>query len=591
MAATKSADETQESLLRRSSFLNKMLDMHCSRRRRLTNKDIEQALDTSSIDRTADPEVMLLHTLLRNSHPGANKLGDGSLFMLRFTTRLLSLSLASPRHALRDISRGIGIAASAVQQYLSDPRCIFAVPLTQPRTLLAVVSSAMGGGMDYALGLEPSNFPGCVPRYRRSEAANSETKKTSPSVDQMTPKILALKLLQAFLSSVDELGGAWVFYHVKVGHSTGNITLRKGEIILDTPPHPLAGHTNSKASTGQKLEKVAVVFSCSLHQKSVGTDETLSTNDSDRFTFKTDDTLEIERLLMLGRALLKRKVEVVFCQRLVHPRLAMFLENEGVCVYHRLGVKRVKPIGMLCKVRVCNDWEEVLCDGSGACRNFNDDIFGTCVLGQAGAFGTVACTGDRSIVNEMPATMFLHSLTEESGSLLKESCLSYIEMLENIWQRGGKGLAGGGCWEAACSLMLKERISTDSNCQGWTRRGVEYFLVSLASWRSREIMSDLAGPIDNVSLEDIVKVDRVPQSTFSEVKLFVKLQGVSAKSELACAYTGQIGAGSGDPSCAFSSRDVGECNYIESMESRLYSVGAGAEISQAVINVGAACVI
>ena len=149
-------------------------------------------------------------------------------------------------------------------------------------------------------------------------------------------------------------------YQKYVGRGTCNVELLPGTVFLDVPPHPLSGYSSSNQTArilqGRKRVRKCLVFSCSLFQKSIGTDETTGSV-SNRFEFDVDKRKEEERLLKLGVDIVYSGIGVVFCQRQVHPRLAEFLEWKNVAVFNRLGVARIGRVGRVCGCRVVNDWE------------------------------------------------------------------------------------------------------------------------------------------------------------------------------------------------------------------------------------------
>ena len=77
----------------------------------------------------------------------------------------------------------------------------------------------------------------------QARASGSGAKRVH-ALSKMNVRVLASKLLRAFLSSVDERGGASVAYQKYVGRGTGCVELLSGTVFLNVPPHPLSGYSS-----------------------------------------------------------------------------------------------------------------------------------------------------------------------------------------------------------------------------------------------------------------------------------------------------------------------------------------------------------
>ena len=89
-----------------------------------------------------------------------------------------------------------------------------------------------------------------------------------------------------------------------------------------------------------------LVFSCSLFQKSVGTDETTDLV-ANRFEFQVDKSKEAERLLKLGVEIVYSGIGVVFCQRQVRAFVSGFLPLSDPLLTTHISSAGSPPPGLL----------------------------------------------------------------------------------------------------------------------------------------------------------------------------------------------------------------------------------------------------
>ena len=100
-------------------------------------REVEELLGTKGLSRADVPELFLLNSLLASSHPRANRMGDGSAWMLGFTTLLLAkaLDLNVGLERMRQVLSGLGAAADAALAVLvegdegREGGCDFTFPL------------------------------------------------------------------------------------------------------------------------------------------------------------------------------------------------------------------------------------------------------------------------------------------------------------------------------------------------------------------------------------------------------------------------------------------------------------------------------
>ena len=240
-------ESLHKSFLARRHFPRSDLDADAGDRPvlgRLANPahEVDELLSTKGLSRVDVPELFLLNSLLASSHPRANRMGDGSAWMLGFTTLLLAkaLDLNVGLERMREVLSGLGAAADAALAVLlnegdeggdgGEGGCDFTFPLDSDiadadnaKCLVAWLATAMRGRAARA-GLEV--------------AARARGGNRAHALSKMNVRVLALKLLRAFLSSVDERGGASVAYQKYVGRGSGCVELLPGTVFLDLPPHP-----------------------------------------------------------------------------------------------------------------------------------------------------------------------------------------------------------------------------------------------------------------------------------------------------------------------------------------------------------------
>ncbi|GMH97344.1 hypothetical protein TrST_g8184 [Triparma strigata] len=477
----------------------------------IANKDAVEALSIKDVSREDRPEVVLLRSLLKNSCPRQGGLGDGNLLYLSFTTLLIHKCLdleylhlggggtgsgggggsggrgRGENKKLTEITNGIKHVTSFVEEYLCSSECDLTVPvgLSDVKGLLAVIKTSL------------------VPKAKGAGLDEGQRQGETHVLSKVGVDELALVILKAFISSVRVSGASDVQFQTFVGHGSIGVKCLERTVFLDCPPHAMSGFSRRGEDGGKVLN--CMVFSCSLYQKSVGKDET-TTAIANRFDFKVDDEMEIARLLKLGVEIVYSGVEVVFCQRQVHPRLAEFLESSYIAVFHRLGIARVGRVGRVCGCRVVNDWEELLNEGGGGGGGaVEGGRMGRCVLNAYKGFpphklvATVqAPSGDvhGGSGETGPATVVLTGLTERAVKKKRDVIVNTLTMLEGLLRKGGegKGIGGAGCWESVVVELVREKKW--EGLTPWERKGVEVWADCLARTVGGEIgMVDFDGGV------------------------------------------------------------------------------------------------
>ena len=429
---------------------------------------------TSDDDPNQYPELSLLFSLISQSHPRSTKLGDSSLFHIAFSCRLLSLAITtSTNHLhLHQISEGMLEASSFTIRSLKDPACplVIPVPIDNPRMLLAVLESSITP-KSLSAGLEclEGYFPICIPsrnNKRNSDDDLAGRRSTSPIIlSKMSPHHLAIKLLQSYLSSMSpSTGSSDVLFTSYLGQSTGNIKTFENTVFLDIPGQALAGCNHRINNTEDGGERKVAIFSCSLYQKSLGTDETKS-DPSKRFNVEVSCEGEKSRLKLLFNALISAGVELVLCQRQVHPYLASLLDNRGVRVMQRLGIKNIRPCESICGVRSCSDWEEwEMALSRQSFETFVKSNTGHCELGSFTCtsppknFATIKTNQQKCSSSAPPTTVVLTALDQNTLDELTELCQGCIDLLSSLTVKDPYALAGAGCWEGHISMLVKREF-------------------------------------------------------------------------------------------------------------------------------------
>lgn len=189
--------------------------------------------------------------------------------------------------------------------------------------------------------------------------------------------------------------------------------------------------------------------------------------------FRDSDPAPIDRatreaLLVLGEVLVGGGVKILFCQRVVHPSLRLFLSSRGVLVMDRLGIANVAPLAAACgatpltTINLGSREPSVLRDFYGyvgriavvplSSREF---IHVQGVLGNEGVRDDVAAVsaatahpGALQQQGARPCTLLLGGDDEDSAEELRVACEAACSAFTALFsEQPAVVLPGGGCAE------------------------------------------------------------------------------------------------------------------------------------------------
>ncbi|KAF7669112.1 hypothetical protein LDENG_00243170 [Lucifuga dentata] len=192
----------------------------------------------------------------------------------------------------------------------------------------------------------------------------------------------------------------------------------------------------------------------------------------------TDPDLQIlDQLLELGKQVVKDKVKLLVCQKVIHPVLQQFLRCHDVVVIERLGLSLMEPLAQLTGAQPVATLHTTIPPKTyGQVRDLSIKQFGSKTMLYLYPVG-----------EPMICTMILCHRNETMLSELKVACQKTEHVLR-LTLREPSALLGGGCTETHLAVYIRNKSNNEvkdaASVLGCSQteylRGVEAFCQSLA---------------------------------------------------------------------------------------------------------------
>ncbi|KAG7462856.1 hypothetical protein MATL_G00189180 [Megalops atlanticus] len=204
----------------------------------------------------------------------------------------------------------------------------------------------------------------------------------------------------------------------------------------------------------------------------------------------------LEQLLRLGEQVVRDRVELFVCQRVVHPVLQQYLRRHGVIVVERLGISLLEPLLQV--------------TGAQAVATFQAPV-PVQSYGQVTGL-VVRCCGMKEMLHLLPAgdstycTLMLCHRNETMLNELKVAC-QRAEHVLRLTLKEPYTLLGGGCTETHLAAYLRHKSNSDvsgaGSVQGCSR--ADYLLAADGFCRSLE---SVARALEHDGGESLVDLSR-----------------------------------------------------------------------------------
>ncbi|KAG2467352.1 McKusick-Kaufman/Bardet-Biedl syndromes putative chaperonin [Polypterus senegalus] len=257
-------------------------------------------------------------------------------------------------------------------------------------------------------------------------------------------------LLKAFLHTIPcHIGGNTLLgktiVHSIEGHRADKSSLFPGLLLdlLDTCPNFV--HTKLPSRSIKVM-----VFSASLS----GDLPEAVNGGVEACTGVSPEAVLLESLLTLGSQLIADDVDLLVCQKVVHPALKQQLKKHNVIVVDRLGHALMEPLTQI--------------TGATAIASFQTAVPRKC-YGQLKGLDLVSVASKR-LLHLIPFedscvyTLVLCNRNETTLNELKIACQAAEHVLK-LTLKDQFALLGGGCTEAHLSAYIRNKVTSEMNCE------------------------------------------------------------------------------------------------------------------------------